>query len=519
MPARIRLFRLPEGTDLCALEETLRTTFGRVRRDAHPTAYRYADTFDARLYRSGTVLLLEETDAGGTLWIEQRRPPRRLRSLPMRRLPERPQDLPPGPFREALAERIAPRLLGPVLTLRFDGLTLAFLNRDEKTVARLLLATNVRGHAPDGSTATLPPVAILYPVRGFRRAARRLARFLTEHLGAGPLDAHPFDLAVETLGLDPAARAHRPEVTLDPDERADRAIRRLLLPLLETMILNEPGLRDGRDPEFLHDYRVALRRTRTLLGHLKNLFPPDPLAHFRSAFKWLGALTGPVRDLDVYLLQMEAYRMALPEAVRTDLAPLEAFLRRERQAAHAALVAALDTPRYRRLLAAWRSFLEADPPEPPPTPEAHRPIRTVASRHIRRAWRRLLRHGHAIRPQSPPDALHTLRIDAKKLRYLLESFHSLYPERPVRKLVNDLKRLQDTLGAYQDLAVQQEALQTFARRMAAEGAAPVETFTAIGRLEAHLADRQQHVRTAFTGAFEHFVRPKNRRRVERLFST
>ena len=88
------------------------------------------------------------------------------------------------------------------------------------------------------------------------------------------------------------------------------------------MVAHEGGVRRGLDGEFLHDFRASVRRTRSLLTQLDRVFAPDAAARFRREFKWLGSLTGTVRDLDVYLLKMDEYRATLPAGSAEDLAPL-----------------------------------------------------------------------------------------------------------------------------------------------------------------------------------------------------
>ena len=63
-------------------------------------------------------------------------------------------------------------------------------------------------------------------------------------------------------------------------------------------------MREQLDTEFLHDFRVALRRTRSLLGQIRDVFPAAAVEHFSSEFSWIGRLTGPPRDLDVLLLAL-----------------------------------------------------------------------------------------------------------------------------------------------------------------------------------------------------------------------
>ena len=61
---------------------------------------------------------------------------------------------------------------------------------------------------------------------------------------------------------------------------------------------SEPGVRDGADPESLHRFRVATRRSRALIRASRPLVR-DQLASLDRELRWLGGVSGPVRDLDV----------------------------------------------------------------------------------------------------------------------------------------------------------------------------------------------------------------------------
>ncbi|MBE0618351.1 MAG: CHAD domain-containing protein, partial [Proteobacteria bacterium] len=158
---------------------------------------------------------------------------------------------------------------------------------------------------------------------------------------------------------------------------AAEAVRRVLLGILETLGINEEGTRGDWDSEFLHDFRVAVRRTRSALGQLKSVFPPPALKKFRAGFGWLGEITGPTRDLDVHLLEFPRYRAALPATAAADLEPLRVFLQRRQRAEQRALARALGGRRYRKLVGDWRAFLEAGS-EPwvqdADAPDAGRPV-------------------------------------------------------------------------------------------------------------------------------------------------
>jgi CHAD domain-containing protein len=87
----------------------------------------------------------------------------------------------------------------------------------------------------------------------------------------------------------------------DSGLRTDAAVKRILRGLHDTLRRNEPGTLAEIDTEFLHDYRVTVRRTRALLGQLGAAFPARVTDRFRRHFAGLAEVTGPARDWDVFL--------------------------------------------------------------------------------------------------------------------------------------------------------------------------------------------------------------------------
>ena len=152
-------------------------------------------------------------------------------------------------------------------------------------------------------------------------------------------------------------------------------------------------------------------------------------------------------------------------------------------------------------------------------PDANLPAIELASLRIWRAFRRVLKKGSAIGQDSPPEPLHRLRIDCKKLRYLLEFFRSLYDDDEIARLVRALKQLQDNLGDFNDLVVQRAKLREFGRGMVAERTGSAPTLMAMGRLVADLEARQEKERRLFHKRFAEFSNRDNQRRFRRLFKS
>ncbi len=427
--------------------------------------------------------------------------------------------LPPGPLRQALAPIVEMRRLLELAALDVHDESLAILNDDDKTVVRVRIAEPVASRPGDaGAALAMPPRCAVEPVRGYREAQREVEQFLEFELGLRRCEQSLFVSAAEAVGRTPGDYSAKLAVPLDPGMRAEEATRRILSRLLDTMLANEAGVREDIDSEFLHDFRVAVRRTRSALAQIKRTFPRRELEHFKKEFKWLGGVTGPVRDLDVHLLKMEDYRQDLPPQVRAHLDPLDEYLHRHRLSEQARLVAALDSERYKRLTRQWRALLAVPLRADTHTENAARPVVEVASQRIWRAYRRVRRMGKAIEADTPGDALHELRIECKKLRYLMEFFVSLFDDVEIKRLIKALKGLQDNLGDFNDLEVQQHSLQRFAREMSQEGLGSADVFLAMGRLVEHLASLQHGERERFARCFARFDRAANRKRFRTLFA-
>jgi CHAD domain-containing protein len=136
-----------------------------------------------------------------------------------------------------------------------------------------------------------------------------------------------------------------------------------------------------------------------------------------------------------------------------------------------------------------------------------RPTMELASHCIRRAHKRVLGKGSSITPETPSEKLHRLRIDCKKLRYLLEFFRSLYPAESIGGLVTALKRLQDNLGDFNDYGVHQRMLKGFAAEMVAQEKAGPLTVEAIGLMVEQLEEGESLERQAFSSRFAEFASP------------
>jgi CHAD domain-containing protein len=315
------------------------------------------------------------------------------------------------------------------------------------------------------------------------------------------LDDDTVALAAAAGGADLTGFSGSPTVALDPAMPAIEGFRAVLDNLATTIAANWQGTIDQVDPEFLHDLRVAVRRTRSVVANGKKVLPTHVVGPARAGFARLGALTGPARDLDVYLIEWSSYTAPLGASAVAALEPVRALLLQRRETAYAALVDALQSPEIADLMTLWRTWLDGPSPDDLRGAHAEQRLGKIVRRRIARAQRDLLERGRLIGPDSPAEQVHDLRKDAKKLRYLFECFGGLLPEAPRKTFVRRLKSLQDNLGEHQDAQVHVSELRVISGQLHEQGAA-ADTMLAIGQLAERLDQQRRAARAEFAERFE-----------------
>ena len=467
----------------------------------------FLDTADGRLHGDGIALELrrptEGTDAPMLVWVEDSRVVASA-EVDAASPPRFAADLPPWPNADRLGDLMEIRALipGPVVSTRLT--TLAALNREEKTTARVVVDAST---LPDGTE--LPVLVELHQLRGYEREAERLEKLLVARLAFERSDATTIAQARDAAGAPPFVPS-KLRVTLDTADTAVDAWRTVLRELTDIMTANFAGTVADIDSEFLHDFRVAVRRTRSVLKEGKDVLPPGARRHFRDGFKWMGDITTPQRDADVQLLDLPDLLATVPERAEA-LEPLRELLVEHQAECHRELVADLRSSRRGLLHREWAGFLLGDGAWPTDdgsepgsdSPDALRPAIVVAAARIHHAHQQLVGDGRKIDDHSPATDLHDLRKDAKRLRYLLECFGSLFPADDIAVAVKPLKALQDTLGTFQDTEVQVHTLTDTGERLVERGAG-ARTLLAIGAVIEHVSARGTAARHEFADRFATF---------------
>jgi CHAD domain-containing protein len=476
----------------------------------------WLDTFDWRLYRAGlsleqvtgrdrAELVLTGRD-GDVLAVE------RLPGDSKLSWPSLVSALPAGPLRELVEPVAGVRALSPVARATSRVTPLRALNDDAKTVARLAVD---RLSVTYPARASAPARLTLTPVRGYTGVADRVGRAISDVPGISPGRGSVLDAALAAAGQragDLPGKAAA--VLLSPSMPAASAMAAILTALLDALEANVPGTVRDIDTEFLHDLRIAVRWTRSALKLSGGALPAGVASEYRAEFRWLGDLTTPTRDLDVYLLGYAGMAAGLIAAAESELAPFRDYLVRSRAREYRRLARGLRSARFSRLAGGWRAALaDIRPARKRPT------VAQLADTRIGLAQRKALQAGQLITAASPPQSLHDLRKRCKELRYLVEMFGSLHDPAQRWQAVRELKALQNCLGEFQDAEVQRTEIRAFAAQMLADRSAPAETLLAMGEIAAGLARRQRDARNEFDSRFADFASPASQARLAELART
>ncbi|MCG6938638.1 MAG: CHAD domain-containing protein [Gammaproteobacteria bacterium] len=504
-------FVIPENQGVIELVSSLRKNFS-VRLLAETVNKRvFYDTFDWRLYKNGSVL--EQHNEGSSrkiYWREGRQGKLKIQ-LGLSKVPYLASELPAGEFRQQLHSVISVRELTPRVRLKIKRQSLAVVDNNEKIVVRLYIDKYLYQPSKTRAARALGNRLTIVPVKGYADDYSRVEASILE-MKLPPAQDNMMKLALVAKGVSAGEYSSKLNILLDPDMPAEQALKKILLRLLEIMKQNTAGSITGRDIEFMHHYRVSIRKTRSALKQVKGVLPQDISEKYNNFFSMLGKLTNPVRDLDVFLVQLENYQQDLGSAAQQALQPLCEHLMQSRAEAQKKFVEELKSAEYRENIKQWCNYLGSSEKSDTPAENADRAVYKLADELIWEIYQQALEQGNAITADSKAKELHELRKTFKKLRYLIEFFRSLYPTTMVREFTQALTGLQDNLGELNDLDVHAAIVRGFIKQCTDEKAVK-----ACKKIIKSLKNQLHKTRSEFAACYADFASADNHNRFREMF--
>jgi CHAD domain-containing protein len=319
----------------------------------------------------------------------------------------------------------------------------------------------------------------------------------------------PYPQPIKSMGI-------RPEDTLA------EAGRKVWLFHFALMLSHERGTLIGEDVEELHDMRVATRRMRTAFDVFGQAFDPKTMKHYLKGLRRLGRALGGVRDMDVILAHALDYQRKMDEVQQLGLEPLLAAWKQMIHKKRTRMTRHLQSEDYQNFKYNFNQFLQAS--------EHGMEVGgyTAMTSHLGDIVPILVYERYAtvrayetILPTASMAQLHALRIEFKKLRYILEYFREILGDN-TGQAISELKQLQDHLGELHDSDVACQLVGDFLKgwdkeqssRQLTDRQNPETIVTYLAHL---YAERYQLV-SSFPELWRKFNRPEFRQNIAQAIS-
>ena len=389
-------------------------------------------------------------------------------------------EVPQGLLRRRLLESVGHGTLLEIASVRGSAQHVRLIDREEKTVCVVSVEHGTGVNIEGERRLRLDERVRVVPVKGYAALATRIAAHLSEEPGWRASREALFDEAIRRMirKLDYRSRGtHRRSPSVDGE--------------------TSHGHRPGRRPEGLHDFRVCLRRIRTLFAQIE----PSPASPSIAAeLKWLGRVSGKARDFDV---QAQDLRRTLRETCtrfRAAHPQIENLIEKRRLGSHLELRNALASRRYARLLRNAQG--EVRNATPLQRSAGDRATAVRAPLGAADLYRKALRQGRGLGPHAPDEKFHRLRKTIKKLRYLLEARSAANSASRAHGGISSLKGMQTILGDLNDISVQRELLEALREELAAEAGNSHDPVSCIDALLESAEARRLGLKTAFIRHFD-----------------
>jgi len=504
-------FHLPAGETGQEILHRLQQEFSVVRAEAGRSLVQYYDTFDWRLHQAGLILNWDSNQ----MRLFQTDPPYSEYICSLAQELKFIKDFPAGVLKDKLHPITDVRALLPLFAIKKNVLKIKFLDHHQKTVCFGFYEKNSIHR--DGVHRRLKPVLCILPLKGYSKFAEKMITTLAA-MKFQAVETDLYYLACQKLHINPGSYSSKLQVQIDRKMGVQQAEKLILQQLLSTLEINENGIILDTDTEFLHDYRVAVRRIRSLFGQLRDHFPAGICARARKDFPPLIQLSNKRRDIDVFIHHQNEYRALLPPRYRRTVLPLFEYLGQQRLKEHKKILRYLHSDGYKELKYFWNNFCSNFSPLKSPAPVRMALVQNVADQNIQKRYNKILKFKKSITAGISDEFLHRIRIECKKLRYALEFFLSLSDQTAVRSILKKLRLLQDTLGEYHDWCIQQKRLLVYLKQISAREQNMKSMIGAVNGLVFKLQEKKKHLHVTFREQFADLCHPDLQKMIRVLFT-
>lgn len=484
----------------------------------------YVDTDDLQLYRNGLLCRWRVECGGCTFNVVSRDTPVKGRCQaatedPVTSLPDNVNDIPSGPAGKKVKAIVKTSKLGELFQIHRQRRKLSDRPKPCKSIVWEVDETTIEAPRTHRKTA---PQKLWFEELCLKsnecqsEVVRELANTLTERFDLLPARLGDFERGAQAAGLD-LSETDGEALKLRRKDPIIKLVYQYLAQELTQVMFHEPRAWEALDPEGVHQMRVATRRIRAMLATFKPILPQGKVKRVNREFRWLARLLGDVRDLDVYLINFDHYTKEMPGAVAESLSPYRIHLNDRRLAARKRLIAGLSSTQFDSLINLFRHFCGDGLSSKKRKRSSSDSIRQAAIGMIDHRLKKVQKSGRSVTENSRSKNLHAVRIQVKRLRYLLEFFRPFY-RKHLKSLIRATKTIQEILGDFQDACVASNQLQTYADSLSKTE----ENRGLLDALDCLIASQSAHARQqrdSFPTAWAEFDQPQRRKKLRKLLGS
>jgi CHAD domain-containing protein len=465
MEIELKLTLPPDGAEAAIVELMRSHNYSLTRLKTQTNTDTYMDTGDWSLLKNGLTLRYRVNDnqaiytLKGTGDIKDGIARRAETEIELEKPVRAPTDIPVKELKKEVKGIIFPGRLIEHIVIRTKRRNYLAVTPEG---ARLTLSFDTSSFAADALYQARPAQELhvfeAEIMEGTETALDALAGLLSQTLNFPPAATSKLETAMQRLCVEPLVKKTPPELMVGLDDRLDIALKKMLSVEFAWLQRQLPGAMTDRDPEFVHQARVTTRRMRSALLLFHGALPEETVAYLEQRLKWLGSLLGGVRDLDVFIINIDKGKNSIESFSKAGRQALKRLVVKQRRSPLRSLSQALKSRRYKNFERRMKQSLASSPADAPELPQAAEPVRRAAPRYIKAQFQNIMEQSKKTLENPDPARFHALRIQMKRFRYLVEFMSHPYGH-ALDEVIARATEVQDCLGEMQDTVFHQKIIK------------------------------------------------------------
>lgn len=224
-----------------------------------------------------------------------------------------------------------------------------------------------------------------------------------------------------------------------------------LLETIEKITLYLDDFLQTYEPETLHQYRVSVRSLRSICLEFHAFLEEKRRHRLENILKALQKETNNMRDLDVFLEDIQRYKAGIVPSCVDAFSALEASVQAEKEEAYR-LFEAIYTKSYKEKLLDELRAIQRD--EKLYLQKPHDKTCQQMKAILKRRLKKIIKASRTLQLDSPNEQFHKLRLHYKKLRYNADAIK-------LSQFSKSFKGVQKAFGRVQDKNTQIERIKRY----------------------------------------------------------